>query len=81
MTILRLAKSFKTMNWPDPTVTFFDGLFIGKCKRLHNLHSNLQFVLSKSVIDIFDNWELGYSLFGIIDILAIFSSVFLITID
>ena len=43
MTILGLAESFKTMNRPDitqpnknwagPTVTFFDGLYIGKYKR------------------------------------------------
>ena len=38
MTILGLAESFKTMNQPDPaipepTVTFFDSLFIGNHKR------------------------------------------------
>ena len=38
MTILELAESFKTMNWPVPTrpdlsLTFFDGLFLGKYKK------------------------------------------------
>ena len=38
ITILELAKSFKTINRPDPTrpdmtVTLFDGLFLGKHKR------------------------------------------------
>ena len=38
MIILGLAESFNTMNWPapaspDPTVTLFDCLFIGKYKR------------------------------------------------
>ena len=36
ITILELAESFKTMNWParpDPTVTLFDGLFLGMHKR------------------------------------------------
>ena len=33
MTILRLAESFKMMNQHDPTVTLFDGLFLGKYKR------------------------------------------------
>ena len=33
MTILGLAKSFKIMNRSDPTITLFDGLFIGKYKR------------------------------------------------
>ena len=36
MTILGLAESFKTMNRPDPipfpTVTLFDGLFLGNYK-------------------------------------------------
>ena len=32
MTILGLAKSFKTMNWSGPTVTLYDGLFLGKYK-------------------------------------------------
>ena len=32
MTILGLAKSFKAMNRPGPTVTLFDGLFLGKYK-------------------------------------------------
>ena len=32
MTILGLAESFTTMNRPDPTITLFDGLFLGKCK-------------------------------------------------
>ena len=32
MNILRLAESFKTMNWPGPTITVFDGLFLGKYK-------------------------------------------------
>ena len=31
-TILELAESFKTMNRPDPTVTLFDGSFLGKHK-------------------------------------------------
>ena len=33
MTILGLAESFKMINRPDPTVTLFDGLFLGKSKR------------------------------------------------
>ena len=38
MTILGLAKSFKTMNRhdqapPGPIVTLFDGLFLGKYQR------------------------------------------------
>ena len=33
MTILGLAESFKTMNRPDPTLTLFDGLFLGNYKR------------------------------------------------
>ena len=32
MTILGLAESFQTMNQPSPTVTLFDGLFLGKYK-------------------------------------------------
>ena len=40
MTILGLAESFKTMNRPDPTVTLFDGLFLGNGLLLHS-----QFVL------------------------------------
>ena len=28
----RLAESFKTMNQLGHTVTFFDGLILGKCK-------------------------------------------------
>ena len=61
MTILgQLAESFKTVNRPDPTVTFFDGgLFFSKSikdrdlKFQHNLHSSLQFILIKLGIDIF----------------------------
>ena len=34
MTILGLAESFKMMNRPGPTVTLFDGLFIGKYKKI-----------------------------------------------
>ena len=38
MNILGLAELFKTMNRPDPaqpnpTVTLFDGLFLGKFKK------------------------------------------------
>ena len=33
MNISGLAESFETMNWPDPIVTLFDGLFFGKYKR------------------------------------------------
>ena len=33
MTIFGLPESFKTMNRPDPTVTLFDGLFLGKYER------------------------------------------------
>ena len=33
MTILGLGESFKTVNQPDPTVTLYDGLFLGKYKR------------------------------------------------
>ena len=33
MNILGVAESLKTMNRPDPTVTLFDGLFLGKRKR------------------------------------------------
>ena len=29
---LRLPESFKTMNWPDSTLTALDGLFLGKFK-------------------------------------------------
>ena len=29
MHILGLAESFKTMNQADPTITLFDGLFLG----------------------------------------------------
>ena len=32
MNILGLAESFKTMNWPGPTITVFDGLFLGNSK-------------------------------------------------
>ena len=32
-TILGQGESFKTMNRPDPTVTLYDGLFLGKYKR------------------------------------------------
>ena len=32
MTTLGLSESFKTMNQPGPTVTLFDGLFLGKYK-------------------------------------------------
>ena len=62
MTILWLAESFKTMNWPDPTVTPFDGLFLGKYKYREskfwrNLHLSLQFVILKFEIDICDSLE------------------------
>ena len=62
MTILGLAESFKVMNRPDPTVTNFDGLFLGNMKDrdvkfLHNHHSRLQFVLLKLGIDISDSLE------------------------
>ena len=33
MIILGLVESFKTMNWPDPTLTLLDGLIFGKFKR------------------------------------------------
>ena len=33
MTILGIVESFKAMNRPDPIVTLFDGLFLGKFKR------------------------------------------------
>ena len=33
MTILGPAESIKTMNWPGPTVTLFDGLFLRKYER------------------------------------------------
>ena len=33
VTHLRLAESFKTMNWPEPAVSFFMAFFIGKHKR------------------------------------------------
>ena len=33
MTSLGIAKPFKMMNCPDPTVTLFDGLFLVKFKR------------------------------------------------
>ena len=33
MTILGVAESFKIMNQPDQTVTFFDGLFLKKYKK------------------------------------------------
>ena len=32
MTILGQAESFKTMNWPDPMVTLFDGCFLESIK-------------------------------------------------
>ena len=35
MTILGLAESFKTMNWPGPTVTLFESLFFEKYKDRH----------------------------------------------
>ena len=63
MTILRIAESFKTMNWIDPTIKLFDGLFLGNdikkgtLKFCYNLHSSLQFVFSKFGIDIFDSLE------------------------
>ena len=47
---LGLDESFKAMNWTDPTVTVFDGLS-------HNLHSSVQYVLSKCGINIFDSLE------------------------
>ena len=52
MTIFGLAESFKTINRPGPTVTLFDGLFLGKSRNHHTSH---QFVLSKFGIDIFDS--------------------------
>ena len=33
MIILGLTESFTMMNRPNPTVTLFDGLFLGKYKR------------------------------------------------
>ena len=33
MTIFGPAESIRMMNWPDPTVTLFDGLFLRKYKR------------------------------------------------
>ena len=33
ITILGLAESFKAINWPGPTVTFFDGTILGKYNR------------------------------------------------
>ena len=33
ITILKLAETFKKMNRSNPTVTFLDGLFIGKYER------------------------------------------------
>ena len=60
MTILGIAESFKTMNLPDPTVTLFDGLFLGKYKRwrreiLTRICSNIKFVLKIIGTDIFDS--------------------------
>ena len=49
MTILELAESFKTINWPDPTMTLFDGLGLGQYLKYetfrHNLGSSLEIVL------------------------------------
>ena len=72
MTILGLAESFKTMNRPDR-----NGLFLGRYKDRdmkfgHNLHSSLQFVLTKFRINIFNSWITA--LFGNVSISVIFSS-------
>ena len=57
MNILGLAESF--IIWTDPTVTFFEGVFLEvyDIRWYQNLHSNLKFVLSKFEIDIFDSLE------------------------
>ena len=63
MTILGLAKSFKTMNRPGPTITLLGAFFSERIKDkdvkfLHNLYSSLQFMLSTFGINIFDSFDL-----------------------
>ena len=48
MTILGLVKSFKTMNQDGPTVTLFDGLFLGKYIR-QGIEILTQFSLKSSI--------------------------------
>ena len=64
MTILGLAESFKTIIRPDPartwrslTAYFSESIKDREVKFVLNLHSNLEFVLSKFGIDIFDSLE------------------------
>ena len=62
MTILELAESFKMMNRPGPTVTLFTDYFLKTIKYKdvkfwRNLHSSLQFVLSKCGIYMSDSFK------------------------
>ena len=68
MTILGQAESFETINRPDPTVTLFDGFFLGKYKDTnvkfsYNLDSSLQFMLFKFKIYIFHILETSRFIF------------------
>ena len=56
MIFLGQAESFKTMNQPDLTVTFFDGLFLGKFFRYERaILPQSSFKSSKFGLDIFDS--------------------------
>ena len=65
MIILRLPELFKTLNRPGltrriPTVTLFDGLFLGKYKRRRILTQSSMKSLIRAIkfgIDIFDSLE------------------------
>ena len=64
---LELADSYKTMNRPDPTVTIFDGLFLGMyCSQerdiLPAIQILIQVVLFKFGIDVY--YSLETELFG-----------------
>ena len=57
MTILGLAESFKTMNRPDPIITLFDDLYLGKYKRYgHEILTQSSFKSSICAIQIGDQY-------------------------
>ena len=55
MTIIGLAEGFKMMNWPDQTITLFDGLFTENHKRYGlRLLKKISFKTSICTINIWD---------------------------